>query len=164
MQLTTEEERDPMTVFVYALKAPDTRRQYPRRFKVFLDFSKLNGALQDQAKQFLFKARQNLQHNAELRNKDSNHFFNPQPGEKLIWINDAEKIQPVEKEFDGKKVQRFQYIIQIPHNQDYEKYWTIGKRTSEQIDVFLSEGHSLFKIQRIGTGKETRYNIMPSAS
>jgi hypothetical protein len=151
-----------MTVFVYALKAPETRRQYPRRFKVFLDFLKLNGALQDQAKQFLFKARQNLQCNAELRNKD-NKFFNPQPGEKSIWINDAEKIQPVEKEFDRKKVQRFQYIIQDPNNSDYETYWTVGKRTSEQIDVFLSEGHSLLKIQRIGSGKETRYNIMPPA-
>jgi hypothetical protein len=151
-----------MTVFVYALKAPETRRQYPRRFKVFLDFLKLNGALQDQAKQFLFKARQNLQCNAELRNKD-NKFFNPQPGEKSIWINDAEKIQPVEKEFDGKKVQRFQYIIQDPNNSDYETYWTVGKRTSEQIDVFLSEGHSLLKIQRISSGKEMRYNIMPPA-
>lgn len=151
-----------MTVFVYALKAPETRRQYPRRFKVFLDFLKLNGALQDQAKQFLFKARQNLQCNAELRNKD-NKFFNPQPGEKSIWINDAEKIQPVEKEFDGKKVQRFQYIIQDPINSDYETYWTVGKRTSEQIDVFLSEGHSLLKIQRISSGKEMRYNIMPPA-
>ena len=59
LPLTTEEERDPMTVFAYALKAPETRRQYPRRFKIFLDFLKLNGAIQDQAKQFLFKARQN---------------------------------------------------------------------------------------------------------
>ena len=59
------------------------------------------------------KARQNLQRNAELRNKDSK-FFNPQPGEKSIWIFDAEKIQPVEKEFDGKKVQRFQYTYKIP--------------------------------------------------
>ena len=56
------------------------------------------------------KARQNLQRNTELRNKDSK-LFNPQPGEKSMWIFDAEKIQPVEKEFDGKKVQRFQYII-----------------------------------------------------
>ena len=109
------------------------------------------------------KARQNLQRNAELRNKDSK-FFNPQPGEKSIWIFDAEKIQPVEKEFDGKKVQRFQYIIQDPNNSDYEKYWTVSKRTSEQIDAFLSQGHRLLKIQRIGTGKETRYNIMPSTS
>jgi hypothetical protein len=43
-----------------------------------------------------------------MTNKD-NIFFNPQPGEKSIWIFDAEKVEPVEKEFDGKKVQRFQY-------------------------------------------------------
>ena len=104
---------------------------------------------------------QNLQRNAELRNKDSK-FFNPQPGEKSIWMFNAEKIQPVEKEFDGKKVQRFQYDIKDPNNPDYEKYWTVSKRTSEQIDALLSEGHSLLKIQRIGTGKETRYNIMPA--
>jgi hypothetical protein len=56
---------------------------------------------QNQQQELSEKARQNLQRNAELRNKDSK-FFNPQPGEKSIWIFDAEKIQPVEKEFDGK--------------------------------------------------------------
>jgi hypothetical protein len=56
------------------------------------------------------KARQNLQRNTELRNRD-NKFFNPQPGEKSIWLFDVEKTQPVEKEFDGKIVQRIQYII-----------------------------------------------------
>jgi hypothetical protein len=50
------------------------------------------------------KARQNLLRNAELRNKDSK-YFSPQPGEKSNWIFDAEKIQPVEKEFDGRKVE-----------------------------------------------------------
>ena len=59
---------------------------------------------------------------------------------------------------------RFQYTIQDPNNPDYEKYWTVSKRTSEQIDAYLSEGHSLLKIHRIGAGKETRYNIMPAAS
>ena len=59
------------------------------------------------------KARTNLQRNAELREKD-NIYFNPQPGEKSIWIFDAEKVEPVEKEFDGKKVQRFQYTIKDP--------------------------------------------------
>jgi hypothetical protein len=48
------------------------------------------------------KAKTNLQRNAELREKD-NIYFNPQPGEKSIWIFDAEKVEPVEKEFDGKK-------------------------------------------------------------
>ena len=68
---------------------------------------------QQQQQELCEKARQNLQRSTELRNKDSK-FFNPQPGEKSIWIFDAEKIQPVEKEFDGKKVQRFQYIIKTP--------------------------------------------------
>jgi hypothetical protein len=117
---------------------------------------------QNQQQELSEKARQNLQRNAELRNKDSK-FFSPQPGEKSNWIFDAEKIQPVEKEFDGRKVQRFQYTIQDPNNADNEKYWTVSKRTSEQIDAYLSEGHSLLKIQRIGSGKETRYNIMPAA-
>jgi hypothetical protein len=53
---------------------------------------------------------------------------------------------------------------QDPNNPEYEKYWTVSKRTSEQIDAYLSEGHSLLKIQRIGSGKETRYNIMPVAA
>jgi hypothetical protein len=59
---------------------------------------------------------------------------------------------------------RFQYIIQDPNDPEYEKYWTVSKRTSEQIDAFLSEGHNLLKVQRIGAGKETRYNIMPAAA
>ena len=83
---------------------------------------------------------------------------------KSNWILKCRKIQPVEKEFDGRKVQRFQYIIQDPNNPENEKYWTVSKRTSEQIDAYLSEGHSLLKIQRIGAGKETRYNIMPAVA
>jgi hypothetical protein len=59
LSITKEEEqvRDPMTTFMYALKAPESRRQYPRRFKMFLDYLKLEGALEKQARQFLSKAR-----------------------------------------------------------------------------------------------------------
>jgi hypothetical protein len=72
-------------------------------------------ASQNQQQELSEKARQNLQRNAELRNKDSK-YFSPQSGEKSNWIFDAEKIQSVEKEFEGRKVQRFQYIIQDPNN------------------------------------------------
>jgi len=41
-----------MQVFTYALKASESQRQYPRRFKPFLDFLKLEGSLEQQAKQF----------------------------------------------------------------------------------------------------------------
>ena len=87
------------------------------------------------------KAKTNLQRNAELREKD-NIYFSPQPGEKSIWIFDAEKVEPMEKEFEGKKVQRFQYTIKDP-NTGKEKYWTAFKRASEQIDASLSEGHCI---------------------
>ena len=55
------EEQNPIAVFSYALKAPETKRQYPRRFKMFVDFLKLEGRFEEQAKQFLLKARSNQQ-------------------------------------------------------------------------------------------------------
>jgi integrase len=51
------EEKDPMDLFRYGLRAPDTRRQYPRRFQYFLDYLKMPGILEDQAKQFISNAR-----------------------------------------------------------------------------------------------------------
>ena len=45
-----------MSVFRYALESPESQRQYPRRFKVFLDYLGLNGTIQQQAIQFANKA------------------------------------------------------------------------------------------------------------
>jgi integrase len=59
--LAVSEEQDPLAMFLYALKAPETKRQYPRRFKVFLDFLNLEGTFEEQTKQFLMKARTNHQ-------------------------------------------------------------------------------------------------------
>jgi hypothetical protein len=56
-----EEEQDPMSVFLYALKAPETKRQYPRRLKIFLDYLKLGGPTEQQVKELLAKAKQNPQ-------------------------------------------------------------------------------------------------------
>lgn len=61
MSSTTVKQKSPITVFMYALKAPESRRQYPRRFKIFLDYLRLEGSLDDQAKQFLFKAAESQQ-------------------------------------------------------------------------------------------------------
>jgi integrase len=58
-QMTIAVEQDPLSVFTYALRAPETRRQYPRRFKVLLDFLKIDGSLQQQAITFLAAAKQN---------------------------------------------------------------------------------------------------------
>jgi predicted kinase len=56
-----EEYQDPLSVFIYALKAPETRRQWPRRLKVFFDFLKLEEPIEEQAKQFLLRTKQDFQ-------------------------------------------------------------------------------------------------------
>jgi site-specific recombinase XerC len=59
--LTNIQYEDPLSVFLYALKAPETKRQYPRRLKVFLDFLKLQGPIEQQSIQFLTLVKQNPQ-------------------------------------------------------------------------------------------------------
>jgi hypothetical protein len=48
---------DPMTKFMYALKSKESKRQYPRRFKMFLDYLKLEGTINEQAKQLLLNTK-----------------------------------------------------------------------------------------------------------
>ena len=39
--------------FIYALKAPETKRQYPKRLEVFLDYLKLEGnTIEEKANKF----------------------------------------------------------------------------------------------------------------
>src|SRR6188472_187110 len=59
--LSLTKEQDPISNLLYALKSSESKRQYPRRFKMFLDFLKLEGSLEDRAKQFLIKTRQDPQ-------------------------------------------------------------------------------------------------------
>jgi hypothetical protein len=55
------QKEDPLQVFLYALRAPETRRQYPRRLQAFLDFLDLEGSLEVQAQEFLSRAKANPQ-------------------------------------------------------------------------------------------------------
>jgi hypothetical protein len=48
-----KEENDPLVSFTYGLKSKESRRQYPRRLKVFLNFLKFQGSLIEQALKIL---------------------------------------------------------------------------------------------------------------
>ena len=60
-QQEQEEYQDPLSVFMYALKAPETKRQWPRRLKVFLDFLQLEEPFEKQGMQFLMRRKQDFQ-------------------------------------------------------------------------------------------------------
>jgi hypothetical protein len=51
-----ENELDPITNFLFALNAPETKRQYPKRLEVFLDFLGIPGSLKEKAMAFYQKA------------------------------------------------------------------------------------------------------------
>jgi hypothetical protein len=104
------------------------------------------------------KAKEVLQRNAELRQRD-NKFIKVSPGEKKVLAFNPEKIEQVEAEFNGKKSMRFRYTVMEDGNSD-EKYLEVGKRTSEDIDSFLAEGATKLKVQRFGSGTDTRYHII----
>jgi hypothetical protein len=50
------EIQDPLAAFMYGLKAPETKRQWPRRLKIFLDYIMMDGTFEQKARQFLEKA------------------------------------------------------------------------------------------------------------
>jgi len=107
------------------------------------------------------KGRANLQRNAQLRQKE-NKFIKLQAKEMRTLQFDAEKIEPIVVEFNGKKSQRIRYSVIDPNNGDQEKYLEVSKQTSEVIDTYLMEGHVNLKIQRFGLGIDTRYHITPA--
>lgn len=59
----SEQDSDPLVLFKYALRAPETKRQWPRRLKTFLDFLRMEGAssLEEQARLFVIRTRQRPQ-------------------------------------------------------------------------------------------------------
>jgi|SRR4051812_7726100 len=47
---------NPVVNFLFALKAPETKRQYPKRLEVFLDFLNLTGSFEHKVLDFYNKA------------------------------------------------------------------------------------------------------------
>jgi hypothetical protein len=49
-------DTNPLVNFLFALMAPETKRQYPKRLEVFLDFLNLSGTFEDNVLDFYQKA------------------------------------------------------------------------------------------------------------
>jgi hypothetical protein len=59
---TLLDQENPLQMFMYALKAPESKRQYPKRLKVFLDFltyknELFHSDLENQCKEFMIKSQ-----------------------------------------------------------------------------------------------------------
>ena len=58
--------------------------------------------------------------------------------------------------------QRYEYkVIDVNHREDGPKPWDLSKTWSEQIDYLLKQGHHILKVERVGSGKKTKYYFTP---
>lgn len=107
---------------------------------------------------------ENLRKNEEQRRKDSK-WFNMQPGDKAV-LEFLPEFGPVMKDFDGDEVAetlRYEYkVIDINHREDGAKPWDVSKTWSEDIDYHLKQGNNVLKVERVGSGKKTKYHFTPA--
>jgi hypothetical protein len=105
-------------------------------------------------KQLSDEAKQRLEQNAELW-REMSEFVRLEDGETRVLKFNPEQIKIVEGQYGP----RIRYVVIDPNYPDKEKKLEAGKLSSKEIDKYLTQGHTMLKIQRIGSGKDTKYII-----
>ena len=100
----------------------------------------------------------NLNEIEELLNKNSNYIIIG-PGEKAVLrFLPERRIEEVEKTYNGQTLKKVRFIVIEPNSgSNQEKFFDVGRRSARLIIAKLKEGHTLLKIERIGSGKDTLY-------
>jgi hypothetical protein len=100
-------------------------------------------------------AKSKLESNTELWKAESK-YIKLELDETIVLQFDPEKMKHVE----GKFGPRISYSVIDPNYSDKgEKKFEAGKLTSKKVDSLLSQGKTLLKITRVGSGKDTSYNV-----
>ena len=104
----------------------------------------------------------NLNDIEQVLNKSS-QYVRIDPGEsKILRFVLGKKIEEVEKPYNGQLFKRISFTVIEPENDDNsEKFFEVGKRSARLIIAKLKEGHTLLKVERIGSGKDTLYVPTP---
>lgn len=101
-------------------------------------------------------ARKKLESNADLWKAESKYVKLEDKEGKALQFN-PELIEPVTTRFGP----RISYSVIDPNHADKGlKKFEAGKLMSKKIDALLLQGKTLLKITRIGTGKDTEYDVV----
>lgn len=99
----------------------------------------------------------NLNEIEQVLNKSS-QYVRIEPGEsKILKFFVGRKIEEVEKLYNGQLFKRISFTVVDTEVNDSEKVLEVGKRSARLIIAKLKEGHTVLKIERIGSGKDTLY-------
>lgn len=77
---------------------------------------------------------------------------------RILRFLTEKKIEEVEKTYNGQVIKKIRFIVTDPNEESKsEKFFDVGKRSARLIIAKLKEEHTLLKLERIGSGKETLY-------
>jgi hypothetical protein len=108
----------------------------------------------------------NLNEIDEVLSRDS-RYVRIEPGNsKVLQFIVERKIEQVEKMYNGQISKKIQFTVIEPdsNSSDEEKFFEVGRRSARLIIAKLKEGHTLLKIERVGSGKDTLYFPTPASS
>jgi hypothetical protein len=86
---------------------------------------------------------------------------------KVLQFIVERKIIEVEKPYNDQISKKIRFtVIESDSNSssNEEKFFEVGRRSAKLIIAKLKEGHTLLKIERVGSGKETLYVLTPVSS
>jgi hypothetical protein len=91
-------------------------------------------------------------------NRDSQYISIAIGNSRILRFVTERKIEEVEKTYNGQAIKKIRFIVTDANEESKsEKYFDVGKRSARLIIAKFKEGHSLLKVERIGSGKETLY-------
>jgi hypothetical protein len=110
----------------------------------------------------------NLNEIDEVLSRDSRYVRIDPGSSKVLQFILERKIEQVERPYtNGQINKRIRFVVIEPgssnkNNSDHqEKFFEVGRRSARLIIAKLKEGHTLLKIERVGSGKDTLYVPTP---
>jgi hypothetical protein len=103
----------------------------------------------------------NINEIEHLLNKDNEYVSIALGNSKILQFVPGRKIEEVEKQYNGQTVKKIRFTVIEQNTDNKEKSFYVGRRSARLIIAKLKEGHTLLKIERMGSGKDTLYIPTP---
>ena len=99
----------------------------------------------------------NIKELDKLLNKDSKYIKIEPNKRKTLRFDLSKKIEPVEKEYNGKPFKQYRFYVIEENTDNTEKIFDVGITSAKAISDKFNEGYNVLDITRIGSGTSTRY-------
>ena len=89
---------------------------------------------------------------------EGNEYVSITPGSsKILQFNPFKKIEVIPKVYNEKPFKQFRFRVIEQNGDNKKKSLDVGKKSARLIIAKFKERHTLLKIERIGSGKDTMY-------